>query len=111
MVPSLANNDFVMSGLTKKAVYVDEVLSSILGVNRGELVSYAELSKGLHKYIKENKLRNPQGGKSAPPIDQGAIQAKPQRALPGESTMKNCRDCGAEIPSSAVYCDLCGVSQ
>ena len=99
-----------MSGLTKKAVYVDGVLSSILGVNQGELVSYAELSKGLHRYIKENNLRNPQAAKVAAPSGQGEVQAK-VRQVSSKSTMKSCLSCGSEIPSSAIFCDLCGVSQ
>jgi len=92
-----------MSGLTKKSVYADKTLSTILGVKEGELVSYAQLSKGLHKYIKDNNLRNPQA--QMPP---SATQAAPPAAVAG---MKKCRDCGAEIPAQAVFCDLCGISQ
>ena len=98
-----------MSGLTKKAVYADRVLSSILSVNEGDFVSYADISKGLHKYIKDNNLRSPQARQAAaqlasqPPVEQAKA--------PATRTMKNCRDCGAEIPSQAVFCDLCGVSQ
>lgn len=98
-----------MSGLTKKAVYVDGVLSSILGVSQGEFVSYAELSKGLHKYIKDNNLRNPQAAKAGKPS--GQVQAGVSEAISKESTMKYCPSCGAEIPSTAIFCDLCGVSQ
>ena len=47
-----------MSGLTKKAVYADRLLSTILGVSEGDLVSYAQISKGLHKYIRDNNLSN-----------------------------------------------------
>ena len=104
-----------MSGLTKKAVYADKLLSSVLGVREGDFVSYAEISRGLHKYIKDNNLR-PEKGKQAPPQPQPAFQVaspKPTETFsPALSpAMKNCRDCGAEIPSQAIYCDLCGVSQ
>lgn len=98
-----------MSGLTKKAVYADKVLSSILSVNEGDFVSYADISRGLHKYIKDNNLRSSLAKQPAPqPIRQAAIQ---EAKAPVTSTMKNCSDCGAEIPSEAVFCDLCGVSQ
>ena len=49
-----------MSGLTKKAVYADKVLAALLSVKEGTHVSYAELAKGLHKYIRENDLKQPQ---------------------------------------------------
>lgn len=100
----------MLSGLTKKAVYADRLLSTILGVSEGDFVSYAEISKGLHKYIKDNNLRNlsatPQP--TPQPTRQQVVQeAKP----PGSLQMKQCRDCGAEIPFEAFFCDLCGVSQ
>jgi len=95
-----------MSGLTRKQVYVDRNLSMVLGVDEGELVSYADIQKRLHKYIKDNDLKNPQ------------IQRPTPAAVPRLSVhvaeiggMKRCRDCGAEIPSVAVFCDLCGVQQ
>jgi hypothetical protein len=95
-----------LSGLTKKAVYADGLLSAILGVTEGDLVSYAQISKGVHKYIKDNDLRNISA--RSPPATQRAVEeAKP----PASPNMKRCRDCGAEIPFEAVFCDLCGVSQ
>jgi ribosomal protein L40E len=101
-----ANVDFALSGLTKKAVYADRLLSTIVGVSEGDFLSYAEISKGLAKYIKENHLRNvpaePQT-KAGQPIQQANAQIT--------SAMKRCRDCGAEIPVEAVFCDLCGVGQ
>jgi ribosomal protein L40E len=95
-----------LSGLTKKAVYVDRLLSTILGVSEGDLVSYADLSKGLHKYIKDNKLKNPSAKKQtiSQPI---AHAAEPPTVI----SIKQCRDCGAEIPFEAVFCDMCGMSQ
>jgi ribosomal protein L40E len=95
-----------LSGLTKKIVYADRLLSAVLGVNEGEMVSYAQISKGVHKYIKDNDLKNV----SARP------QPAPQQVLKEEKSstppaLKRCRDCGAEIPQEAVFCDLCGVSQ
>ena len=98
-----------LSGLTKKSVYADKVLATILGVREGDYVSYAQLSKGLHQYIKENKL------KSLRPVN---LDVTPQAPAPEATTSaatnavtQRCRDCGAEIPSGAIFCDLCGVRQ
>ncbi len=106
-----------MSGLTKKTVIADRTLSTMLGVNEGELVSYAELSKGLHKYIKDNDLRNPQLRQTPPTSSQPAEPVTSQSAQLAQPTpvaaigMKKCRDCAADIPTDAVFCDLCGVKQ
>lgn len=107
-----------MSGLTKKTVIADQNLSAILGVKEGELVSYAQLSKGLHKYIKDNDLRNPQRARPStssstpplaiPPTPQPTTQAAVPAVVAG---IKKCKDCGAEIPAEATFCDLCGVKQ
>jgi ribosomal protein L40E len=98
--------DFTLSGLTKKVVYADRLLSAILGVSEGEMVSYAQISKGVHKYIKDNDLKNV-SARPQPVTEQVVKEEKPS-TLPA---VKRCRDCGAEIPQEAVFCDLCGVSQ
>jgi len=95
-----------MSGLTKKTVYADKVLSTILGVSEGELVSYAQISQGLHKYIKERDLR-----KTPSEYTPGTQEAVSMLKSAVSPNMKRCRDCDAEIPLEAVFCDLCGVSQ
>ena len=108
-----------MSGLTKKIVVADQTLSAILGVKEGELVSYAELSKGLHKYIKDNDLKNPQrahpstpSSAPTPEATEPTPQASSLAVLPAISAdVKKCKDCGAEIPAEATFCDLCGVKQ
>jgi len=92
-----------LSGLTKKSIYADKMIARILGVNEGDFVSYAELSKGLHKYIKDNGLRNPQTTVAAP---------TPSNVAGGPVTAsKKCRNCEAEILIGAVFCDLCGARQ
>ena len=94
-----------MSGLTRKQIYVDRNLSVVLGVSEGELISYADIQKRLHKYIKDNDLKNTQRAQPVTmPISQ---ELKP----PSTTRMKKCMDCGADIPPEAVFCDLCGVSQ
>ena len=99
-----------MSGLTKKTVIADQTLSTILGVKEGELVSYSELSKGLHKYIKDNDLRNLQRVQPSPAASQPSpVTTQPVAAV--SAGMKKCRDCGADISAEAVFCDLCGVRQ
>lgn len=98
-----------MSGLTKKAVYADKLLSSILGVREGDFVSYAEISRGLHRYIKDKKLK---AGGSIQPSMQPTVQAVPEEPKPPLApSVKSCIDCGAQIPSEASFCDMCGVSQ
>jgi hypothetical protein len=94
-----------LSGLTKKIVYADRYLSTILGVSEGEMVSYAQISKGIHKYIKDNDLKNVSARPR--PLTEPVVEEK-HSAPPA---VKRCRDCGAEIPQEAVFCDLCGVSQ
>jgi len=95
-----------LSGLTKKTVYADRLLSAVLGVTEGDLVSYAQISKGVHQYIKDNDLRNI-SARSQPATQQPVQEAKPSPS----PNVKQCRDCSAEIPLEAVFCDLCGVSQ
>jgi hypothetical protein len=113
-----------MSGLTKKIVFADRLLSALLGVKEGELVSYSQLSKGLHKYIKDNDLKNPNrtapSAITSPPSLPGETINTPVAQLAGMHTaevrpnipaMKKCKDCAADIPAEATFCDLCGVQQ
>jgi ribosomal protein L40E len=99
-----------MSGLTKKIIYTDKMLSVILGVTEGSLVSYAELSKGLHKYIKEKDLKNPH---PVLPQTQPATPTSTPPPLAGSQLEGRgiCRDCGETLPEGAVFCDTCGVRQ
>ena len=98
-----------MSGLTKKIIYADKLLSSLLGVPEGSLVSYSEISKGLHKYIKENDLKNPNSAKlkSAPTRPLPPPEVAPTRVE--DATL--CKDCGEPLPLGAVFCDMCGAKQ
>jgi hypothetical protein len=101
-----------LSGLTKKSVYADKILAKILGVNEGDQVSYADLSRGLHRYIKDNDLKNPQFANA--PATSVVAPSPPSDAVSTVVTAvltKKCRDCEAEIPAEAAFCDLCGVRQ
>ena len=91
-----------MSGLTKKIIYADKALSTILGVKEGSLVSYSEISKGIHKYIKEKDLKNPHPVQAEP---------LPQLSPVGQADAAVCKDCGEAIPAGAIFCDMCGVKQ
>ena len=97
-----------LSGLTKKSVYTDKLLATIMGVKEGERVSYADLTRGLHRYIKDHSLKNP------------ASIARPPQSAPGPANVvtpdapslaRKCRECGTEIAAEAVFCDLCGARQ
>lgn len=101
-----------MSGLTKKIIYADKALSSVLGVNEGSLVSYSEISKGIHRYIKENELKKPHALQAELPPAPSTTTLPPQ-VSPVEKANEAavCKDCGEAIPSGAVFCDMCGVKQ
>ena len=101
-----------MSGLTKKTVYTDRLLATVLGVNEGDRVSYADLTRGLHKYIKDHNLKTPQAAVAATESVPVAASSPPGVVSAVAPTLaKACRDCGAEIAAEAVFCDLCGARQ
>jgi chromatin remodeling complex protein RSC6 len=81
-----------MSSFNKKTIIVDENLSKIVGVSEGTLVSYSEIAKGIHEYIKMHNLKKK--------------QEKTEK-----KKYKFCFKCGAQILEKAFYCDHCGVKQ
>lgn len=96
-----------MSGLLKKRIQVDRDLGTIIGVPEGTAVSYAEIQKGLHRYIRDHGLRTD----IAKPAG-AVVPAAPQpEAAKDQSRGFYCISCGEAIPSGAVYCDLCGALQ
>jgi len=97
-----------MSGLTKKIIYADKALAPILGVKEGSLVSYSEISKGLHKYIKEKDLKNPHAVHAESPPPPTSTTPPP---IVEQVRKSMCKDCGEAIPTDAVFCDMCGVRQ
>jgi len=99
-----------MSGLTKKIIYVDKALSPILGVNEGSLVSYSEISKGIHRYIRQNELTKPHPV-LAEPKPPPATTTPPHSPVEKIEEATVCKDCGETIPAGAVFCDMCGVKQ
>ena len=96
-----------MSGLLKKRIQVDRNLGTVIGVPEGSTVSYAEIQKGLHKYIRDNNLRTD--------IGKGATAGVPEAPQPEAPKTQArgfyCISCGEAIPSGAVFCDLCGALQ
>lgn len=99
-----------MSGLLKKRIQVDRNLGIILSTPEGTIVSYAEIQKGLHKYIRDNHLRTDLAGSEAASISEASEAPQPEapRAQPAGAY---CISCGEGIPSGAVFCDLCGALQ
>lgn len=85
-----------MSALQKKIILVDDILSKVVGREQGSFVSYAELTKGIHEYIKKNDLRK-------------ASAEKPSESAP--SGVKFCYGCGADLASGSTFCDKCGKKQ
>ena len=94
-----------MSALTKKQILADRTLANLAGVGEGTLLSYAELTKGMHDYIKKNRLRK--GEKELASL----ASAPPVPTLEFQAIWVACSACGATIPGSATYCDICGEKQ
>lgn len=96
-----------MSGLLKKRIQVDRNLAAVIGVPEGTTVSYAEIQKGLHKYIRDNNLRTDVAKASTTAVAQAPEPVEPK----GQTRGYYCISCGEAIPSGAVFCDLCGALQ
>lgn len=96
-----------MSGLLKKRIQVDRNLGTVIGSQEGTIVSYAEIQKGLHKYIHDHNLRTdlPKVGTAA------TTQTAEPEVTKGKAGGSYCVSCGEQIPDSAVFCDLCGAMQ
>jgi len=67
------------SMLTQKAIVADDTLASLTGQSKGALLSYTELTKSMHQYIRAKGLK-----------------------------LKACPHCNAQVPGFATYCDKCG---
>jgi len=96
-----------LSGLLKKRIQVDRNLGVVIGVPEGATVSYAEIQKGLHKYIRDNNLRTDVAKESTAAVAQAPEPGEPKIQARGFY----CISCGEAIPSGAVFCDLCGALQ
>lgn len=93
-------------------VYADGTLSQLLGVGVGTMVSYAEITKGVHRYIKDNDLKNPNRAQMPQTSQAATTRPTPEQVFSTqELSTKSCKDCGAPIPLQAAYCDMCGVAQ
>lgn len=96
-----------MSGLLKKRIQLDRNLGFITGFPEGTIVSYAEIQKGLHKYIRDNNLRTDVAKGAAAPVPQAS---EPEPAG-GQARGFYCISCGEAIPGGSTFCDLCGALQ
>jgi hypothetical protein len=100
-----------LSGLLKKRIQVDRTLGTVIGVPEGTVVSYAEIQKGLHKYIHDHGLRTDVPKPAVSPAVSPGVQNPEHEAPESQPRGHYCVSCGEAIPSGAVYCDLCGVLQ
>lgn len=81
----------------KRVIKVDDNLSKVIGVRKGSLVSYAEITKGIYDYIKNHDLK---------------VSGKLEEAeKPVTATRRYCFRCGMELEPKAKYCYRCGVKQ
>jgi len=67
------------SMLTQPSIVADDTLSTLTGQPKGAFLSYTELTKMMHQYIRTNGLK-----------------------------LKACPNCKTSIPGYATYCDKCG---
>lgn len=67
------------SMLTQRSIVADDTLSMLTGQPKGALLSYTELTKLMHQYIRTKGLR-----------------------------LKSCPNCNAQIPGYVTFCDKCG---
>jgi hypothetical protein len=67
------------SMLTQKSIMADDTLSLLTGQPKGALLSYTELTKSMHQYIRSKGLR-----------------------------LRDCPNCKSQIPTYATFCDKCG---
>jgi ribosomal protein L40E len=67
------------SMLTQRSIVADDTLSMLTGQPKGALLSYTELTKLMHQYIRTKGLR-----------------------------LKACPFCNAQNPGYATFCEKCG---
>lgn len=79
--PNSTGGDFMAreSMLTIKSIVADDTLASLTGQSKGALLSYTELTKSMHQYIRTKGLK-----------------------------LKACPNCKEQIPGFATFCDKCG---
>jgi len=65
--------------LTQRSIVADDTLALLTGQPKGALLSYTELTKMMHQYIRSKGLR-----------------------------LKACPSCNTQVPGYATYCDKCG---
>jgi len=65
--------------LTRQSIVADDTLALLTGQPKGALLSYTELTKMMHQYIRTKGLK-----------------------------LKSCPNCNSQIPGYATFCDKCG---
>ena len=67
------------SMLTRQSIVADDTLAMLTGQPKGALLSYTELTKMMHQYIRTKGLK-----------------------------LKSCPNCNSQIPGYSTFCDKCG---
>ncbi len=67
------------SMLTRQSIVADDTLAMLTGQPKGALLSYTELTKMMHQYIRTKGLK-----------------------------LRACPSCNSQIPGYATFCDKCG---
>lgn len=67
------------SMLTRQSIVADDTLAMLTGQPKGALLSYTELTKMMHQYIRTKGLK-----------------------------LRSCPNCNSQIPGYATFCDKCG---
>jgi hypothetical protein len=65
--------------LTRQSIVADDTLAMLTGQPKGALLSYTELTKMMHQYIRTKGLK-----------------------------LRSCPNCNSQIPGYATFCDKCG---
>jgi len=65
------------NALTEQSIVIDDVLSMLTGHPRGTMVSFTEITKSLHDYIKMNGLRQRFCPHCNAPLNATAAAAEP----------------------------------
>jgi hypothetical protein len=70
------------NALTEQSIVIDDVLSMLTGHPRGTMVSFTEITKSLHDYIKMNGLRQRFCPHCNAPLNGGASASVPVAEVP-----------------------------
>jgi len=70
------------NALTEQSIVVDDVLSKLTGRSRGSMLSFIEVTRSVHEYIKNNGLRQRFCPHCNAPLNSTGIPRTEQATLP-----------------------------